>query len=198
VNGGLNRAIILRPAFGEGYGRTITARPAARSRSVDLRSATVSDAAAIHRLIVSHATEGRLLPRTLEEVTAHIERFVVAAHNGDDILGCADLAPLSASVAEVRSLVVDPAVRAHGIGRRLLRELTLRAHASGYTTLCSFTHSPGYFVQSGFSVVPHAWLPEKIERDCKSCPLFRQCGQYAMSLPLPAFSAHGVGAVVNG
>ena len=42
----------------------------------------------------------------------------------------------------------------------------------------------GYFIQMGFSIVPHLWLPEKIFTDCVKCPLFRQCGQYAMVVPL--------------
>ncbi len=36
----------------------------------------------------------------------------------------------------------------------------------------------------GFSIVPHTWVPEKIARDCYSCPLFRNCGQYAVVLDL--------------
>jgi hypothetical protein len=32
----------------------------------------------------------------------------------------------------------------------------------------------------GFSIVPHPWLPEKISADCRTCALFRHCGQYAM------------------
>jgi hypothetical protein len=28
------------------------------------------------------------------------------------------------------------------------------------------------------------WVPEKIERDCRSCAQFRKCGQYAVTLPL--------------
>jgi hypothetical protein len=36
----------------------------------------------------------------------------------------------------------------------------------------------------GFSIVPHVWLPEKIDTDCKSCVHFRQCGQYAVILTL--------------
>ena len=32
----------------------------------------------------------------------------------------------------------------------------------------------------GFSIVPHAWLPEKVTTDCSSCVQFRQCGQYAV------------------
>jgi hypothetical protein len=30
------------------------------------------------------------------------------------------------------------------------------------------------------------WVPEKIAHDCTSCPLFRRCGQYAVTLPLRA------------
>jgi hypothetical protein len=33
-------------------------------------------------------------------------------------------------------------------------------------------------------MVPHVWLPEKIETDCHSCPHFRRCGQYAVQREL--------------
>lgn len=36
----------------------------------------------------------------------------------------------------------------------------------------------------GFTIVPHMWVPEKIAHDCTSCPLFRRCGQYAVTLTL--------------
>jgi hypothetical protein len=36
--------------------------------------------------------------------------------------------------------------------------------------------------------VPHLWIPEKIFIDCVKCPLFRQCGQYAMVLPLDSIA----------
>jgi amino-acid N-acetyltransferase len=123
-------------------------------------------------------------------------RFVVAADN-DGIVACADLAPLSRRVAEVRSLVVADEARLRGIGRRLVLELEQRALAAGFEMLCAFTHAPGYFVRLGFSLVPHTWLPEKIETDCRHCPQFRRCGQYAVILPLagarpvqPPASAH--------
>ena len=60
----------------------------------------------------------------------------------------------------------------------------MRARREGFEKLCAFTHAPGYFIQMGFSIVPHLWLPEKIFTDCVKCPLFRQCGQYAMVVPL--------------
>jgi amino-acid N-acetyltransferase len=159
-------------------------RPAAIvPRLAVVRSAVAADAPAIHRLIVNHAMEGRLLPRSLGEIATHIERFVVACESAL-VIGCADLAPLSSSTAEVRSLVVDSGARASGIGRRLLAELTMRATAGRFHTLCAFTHSPAYFVHAGFSIVPHTWVPEKIERDCRACSQHRQCGQYAVAMPL--------------
>jgi amino-acid N-acetyltransferase len=163
-----------------------------------VRSATPADAEAMHRLICDHRAEGRLLPRTLGEVAVHAHRFVVAA-DGERIVACADLAPLSRTVAEVRSLVVGDEARSLGAGRRLVDELLTRATAAGFDRLCAFTHAAGYFVQLGFSIVPHVWLPEKIETDCRTCSQFRGCGQYAVMLTLtrtrpscvPLASLHG-------
>ena len=148
-----------------------------------VRTASDADVDAIHRLVSTHVTEGRLLPRSREEIAARIARFIVAVDNGR-VVGCADLAPLSRRVAEVRSLVVAGGARSCGIGRRLVRELEKRALVSGFESLTAFTHTPGYFVQLGFSIVPHTWVPEKIEADCRTCAQFRSCGQYAVMLPL--------------
>ena len=148
-----------------------------------IRAACDADIDAIHRLVSEHLTAGRLLPRSREEIASRVARFLVAVDQ-DRIVGCADLAPLSRRVAEVRSLVVDDGVRSCGLGRQLVRELERRALASGFETLTAFTHTPGYFVQLGFSIVPHTWIPEKIETDCHTCSQFRHCGQYAVMLPL--------------
>ena len=161
-----------------------------------VRTACDSDVDAIHRLVTEHRTEGRLLPRSRDEIAARVARFIVAVERGR-VVGCADLAPLSRQVAEVRSLVVDHGGRSCGIGRQLVREIERRALLSGFESLTAFTHTPGYFVQLGFSIVPHTWIPEKIEADCRTCAQFRHCGQYAVMLPLirthtcvPANSAH--------
>jgi amino-acid N-acetyltransferase len=175
--------------------RAITRRPrrvhAKRwSGSVTLRTATSADASAIHRLIEENLVEGHLLPRTLDELEVHAPRFVVAVMRKrgrgvcESVVACAELAPLSGSVAEVRSLVVDSAARSRGIGRRLIDELRRSARRAGFDQLCAFTHHAAYFVGKGFSIVPHTWVPEKIARDCVSCPLFRACGQHAVVLPL--------------
>jgi amino-acid N-acetyltransferase len=151
--------------------------------AVTLRAGTAADAPAIHALIESHVVEGHLLPRSLDELTIRAPRFVVATLD-DAVVACAELAPLSGDVAEVRSLVVDRSVRNGGVGGRLLAELRRLAVVAGFQRLCAFTHDPSYFARRGFSIVPHAWVPEKIARDCVSCALFRNCGQHAMMLSL--------------
>jgi amino-acid N-acetyltransferase len=154
-----------------------------RPSRITLRTAVPAEAAKIHALIMANLEEGRLLPRMLPELTLHAGRFVVALR-GRRIVGCAELAPLSPQVAEVRSLAVDPSARSVGVGTRLVEELRRRARREGYDTLCAFTHAPGYFMPMGFSIVPHLWVTEKVYTDCVKCPKFRQCGQYAMVLPL--------------
>jgi amino-acid N-acetyltransferase len=152
---------------------------------VTFRQATGSDAPAIHALISDNLEVGHLLPRTIEDVVANAPRFIVAEWDRR-VIGCAELAPLSKTVAEVRSLVVDQRARGNQIGPRLVTELANRGAERGFATLCAFTHQPSHFVKMGFTIVPHMWVPEKIAHDCTACPLFRRCGQYAVTLPLRA------------
>ena len=148
-----------------------------------IRQATADDAEAMHALIQAHLSEGHLLPRELDELRRHADRFLVAFLPGQ-IVACAELAPLSPRVAEVRSLVVDSNVRGVGLASRMVGEIRSEAKARGYETLCAFTHDARFFVRQNFSIVPHTWLPEKIATDCLACPLFRKCEQHAMMLPL--------------
>jgi amino-acid N-acetyltransferase len=160
-----------------------------------VRTATPDDARHIHRLMTKHAAEGHLLPRTLADVTEHAGRFLVATSRGR-IVGCAELAPLSAAVAEVRSFVVAGRSRGLGVGRTLVNRLRLRARRAGFEQLCAFTHSPEYFLRLDFSIVSHASVPEKIETDCRQCPLFGRCGQYAMVDELGAAAAQHASPIV--
>jgi N-acetylglutamate synthase-like GNAT family acetyltransferase len=156
--------------------------------NAELRVGTLADAAAIHALIAANVADGHLLPRSPEEIAMHADRFIVAIADGE-LIGCAELAPLSDQVAEVRSLVVSEKSRGRGTGAALVNAVAARGRALGFLTLSAFTHQPSHFVHLGFSIVPHAWVPEKIARDCAGCALFRRCGQYAVSLAL----RHGAG-----
>ena len=159
------------------------------TEGISLRAAAAADAPAIHRLIADNLDAGHLLPRSIGDVEEHASRFVVAeATDGGSaaVVGCAELAPLSDDVAEVRSLVVDHRFRGRQIGGQLVAHVAAAGVAQGFATLCAFTHEPRHFVRLGFSLVPHIWVPEKITHDCVGCSLFRRCGQYAVTLPLRA------------
>jgi amino-acid N-acetyltransferase len=182
-NGPGKRRRPLATRSSEGTTKLSPKRPRAAQPVTSLRAAVAADAPALHALIAAHLEEGRLLPRTLGELADHAHRFVVATR-GDQIVGCAELAPLSGAVAEVRSLVVSRDARQSGLGYRMVDELGRRARREGFERLTAFAHDPRFFVRLGFSIVPHTWVPEKIAHDCHSCPLFRNCGQYAIVLDL--------------
>jgi amino-acid N-acetyltransferase len=149
------------------------------SGPIAIRPGTSADAPALFSLITANLEVGHLLPRTLEDLVQHAHRFLVVVDRGM-VIGCGEIAPLSRTVAEIRSLVIDERYRGQGLGSRLIEALRRLARIEEFQTLCAFTHSPANFVRLGFSIVPHVWLPEKIAHDCHTCPLFRACGQYAM------------------
>jgi len=167
--------------------------------SVIIRPAEPADVDAIHRLITDNLEVGHLLPRSADDIARCIARFVVATVGAGAsaatakqpgrraaVVGCAELAPLSTGVAEVRSLVVSEKFRGRQIGPTLVSRVAADATAKGFATLCAFAHEPSHFVRMGFTIVPHMWVPEKITHDCTSCSLFRRCGQHAVMLPLRA------------
>ena len=86
-----------------------------------IRTATTEDALALLALIGEHQREGHLLPRELQELKRRAPRFVVCDVAGT-LQACAELAPLSASVAEVRSLVVRRDFRRVGLAPRSKEE----------------------------------------------------------------------------
>jgi amino-acid N-acetyltransferase len=172
------------PIVADGWPAVVSRRPAAAGDIV-IRAGLPADAPQIHALIEAHLEAGHLLPRRRDELMARAPHFLVAVPaESDRVVGCAELAPLSPRLAEVRSLVVAEGQRGMGLGGRVIAELTRRARRDSFETLCAFTHQPAHFVRLGFSIVPHVWLPEKIAADCHRCPLFRRCGQVAVTLAL--------------
>jgi amino-acid N-acetyltransferase len=149
-----------------------------------VRQAREGDADAIYQLIEANRERGHLLRRTKQDIAIHLPGFYVADLDGS-VAGCGELARLSGTVSEVRSLVVDEPWRGNGLAGKIVAALHRRARLEGHERLCAFAHDPVPFMRLGFSIVPHAWLPEKIAADCAACALFRRCGQYALMISLP-------------
>jgi amino-acid N-acetyltransferase len=148
------------------------------------RTAGISDAAAVHRVIAHYAEEGLLLPRTEGEICEHIDHFLVLVENRDgqeEVLGCVALEPYGADLAEIRSLAVAPDARGQGrsIGDRLMKAAMDTARRRKITRLFAVTHRPEFFSRYGFTPGPRLLVPEKIERDCTTCPKEPHCALVA-------------------
>ena len=144
------------------------------------RTARISDAAAVHRVVAHYAGEGLLLPRTEAEIRERIGRFLVLVEKRgkeEKVLGCVALEPYGADLAEIRSLAVAPDVRGQGrnVGDRLMKAAMDTARRRKIARLFAVTHRPDFFARYGFRPGPRQAVPEKIARDCVGCPKERKC-----------------------
>jgi len=146
---------------------------------VKARRARLKDVAAIHALITHYAAQGLLLPRTEDEIRLHASRFLVLEEGGR-VIGCVALESYGADLAEVRSLAVDPAIRGRGLGVRLLRFALATAKRRKIARVFAVTHAPEFFGRLGFVASSRWALPEKIARDCRTCPKAEKCELVAM------------------
>jgi amino-acid N-acetyltransferase len=152
------------------------------------RLARPEDVAAISRLISQFVAQGLLLPRSPEEVRAHLNNFIVltemvpALHipsgsvpPSEHVLGCVALEPYGPDLAEIRSLAVRADEQGRGLGGRLLEAALRTARRRKTARVFAVTHAPKLFERHGFSAAARETVPEKIERDCKTCSKRRRC-----------------------
>jgi amino-acid N-acetyltransferase len=143
------------------------------------REARLRDATQIHDLIASYSGDGTLLPRTLPEICENIRDFVVV-ENAGRILGCGALHLYGPHLAEVRSIAVRPEEKGNGAGRLLMSALLKQAKRQEVTCVCLFTRIPSFFARMGFTVATREEIPDKLYKDCHSCPRLNNCDEVAM------------------
>ena len=138
------------------------------------RRARPSDAPAIHALIAHYAAQGILLPRTEENIREQFAHFLVLDETRH-LVGCVSLETYSSDLAEIRSLAVSPEIRGRGLGSRLLDFALAEARRRKIARVFAVTHAPEFFIRHGFALSHRRAIPEKIARDCSSCPKTRRC-----------------------
>ena len=146
---------------------------------VTVRKAAMRDISNILRLINSYAADGIMLPRTEFEMSENIRDFSVA-YDGETLAGCGALHFYTPTTAEVRSLAVLPAMKAHGIGRLVVEALEREARENELDAIFAFTYVPGFFQKLGFTEVERGELPLKAWKDCLRCPKFQNCDEIAV------------------
>lgn len=148
-----------------------------------IHRARISDAKAIHQLLLGYAQQGQLLGRSLVDIYDALRDFHVYADDGE-ILGVAGLQICWEDLAEIRSLAVKPGLAGKGIGRQLVETCLVEARELGLSRVFALTYQPGFFERLGFVEIEKSALPHKIWTDCIHCVKFPDCDEVALSIDL--------------
>ncbi|MGA2264909.1 MAG: N-acetyltransferase [Phycisphaerae bacterium] len=149
-----------------------------------IRPATVADAEALCEVINYYAERGKMLHRSLESVYNSLRDFLVAGDAEGRFLGCVAVSLFWADLAEVKSLAVRPQEQGKGVGSALIQAALADARRLGVKRLFALTYEKDFFTRHGFEVIDRQDLPEKVWRECISCPKAEACDETAMMLRL--------------
>jgi amino-acid N-acetyltransferase len=146
-----------------------------------VRKALLQDASNVYDLVNSLSPDGTLLKRAFAEICENIRDFTVALSDGNVFLGCGALHLYGPHLAEVRSIVVKPEAKGQGAGGSILNALLDEAEEHGVQSVCLFTRVPDFFFKYGFRAIEDkAELPDKVFKDCQTCPRLHRCDEVAM------------------
>lgn len=143
--------------------------------TIHIRPATSRDVSAVRALIDRYVPNGTLLPRSEEFIDTHAHDFLVALRGGR-VVGCVHLDEYAPSLAELRSLAVDPAAQGSGVGRALVVGTEELARRRGFVTLFAVSNDEEFFRKHGFAV---RHIPEL---DKERSEVSRYKGVYAKDL----------------
>ena len=114
-----------------------------------IRRARTDDASAMSALIQEYVSVGTLLPRAPDFIAERTLDFLVAAVR-NTVVGCVHLEEYSPSMAELRSLVVDPAYQGQGIGVALVNAVEALAVHRDYPTIFAVSNNEAFFLARGY------------------------------------------------
>jgi len=150
-----------------------------------LRKARIADVRAIHGLLMNTSEhDGLVLPRSFSQLYSHLRDFIVAVED-DKVVGCCALSIIWENLAEIRSLVVDPAYRGRRLGRRLVEACLSESVTLGIYKVYTLTEVTDFFAHLDFVEENKDTLNQKIFIDCLNCPRFPDhCNEVAMIMNL--------------
>ena len=152
--------------------------------TITVRKARLADVPRMLPLLDEFARQAEILPRTEDDLYRSIREWVVAEAESTKIVGTGSLLIMWKDLAEIRSLVVDPACQGQGVGRRMVDMLLEEAVALELQRVFALTRKPGFFMKLGFQLTRIESLPRKVQRDCVFCPKFHACDEVAVVLNL--------------
>ncbi len=114
-----------------------------------VREATPDDVGALGRFIEPFVEQGRLLPRTHDELEDLAQHGFLAVAD-EQIVGFAALEIYSVKLAELRSLAVSSKFQGHGIGKALVQACVDRARKHNVFEVMAITSTDEFFQRCGF------------------------------------------------
>ena len=146
------------------------------------RKAKFADTETIYELIRDYAKDGIMLPRSRNTLYETLRDMIVAEDAEGRVVGVGGLHITWDSMAEIRSVAVDPEAKRQGIGSGIVKRLIQEGRELGVKTVFTLTYQPEFFSAVGFDMVSKDDLPHKVWKDCIDCPKFPDCDEIAMIL----------------
>jgi amino-acid N-acetyltransferase len=148
--------------------------------AIVLRPARMCDVTGIEELVNGYAAERLMLPRTAESIELALDDFMVVTDAHGHVLACGALKMYSPSLAEVASVAVARHMHGRGLGTMIVTEVEHLAHARGVAELFAITLTPPFFESLGYERSDRSLYPEKLRRDCSTCPRKFGCPEACM------------------
>jgi amino-acid N-acetyltransferase len=136
----------------------------ATSAKPTVRRAIRADAGPILELVDPYAAQGLMLPRTLQQIAARIDNYVVATDAGGHVVACAALEEYSPSLAEISSVAVAPSHHGQGLGSQVVLGVERLARARDIEELFALSLTDKFFLSLSYELTTISRYPEKLAR----------------------------------
>jgi amino-acid N-acetyltransferase len=151
---------------------------------IQYKKACLTDVKKMQELILPEVISGIILERSDDEVATNIRSYTLA-YLEEELVGFAALHIHTASLAEVRSLIIKEKYRGQKIGENLILTMLDEARSLGISRVLSLTYKQSFFERLNFIEIPKESLPEhKIWADCIKCKHFPVCNEVSLIIDL--------------
>jgi amino-acid N-acetyltransferase len=143
---------------------TLRLAPDFESSLPTVRRAKLTDIKEISELVNGYAAQGSMLPRSMADIAARLENYVVASDDFGRVIACAALEEYSPSLAEVSSVAVAPSEHGKGLGTQVVRGIERLARSREIEELFAMSLTGNFFESMGYEQTAIARYPEKLLR----------------------------------
>ena len=123
------------------------------SPEISIRRATTADVRRIYAMRQELSDTNVLLTLEMVDLFERVPEFMVAVDASGRVVGAGALHVMWQDLAEIRSMIVDPAARGQGIGHSLVDALLAEARTLGVDRVFCLTFETSFFAKHGFEPI---------------------------------------------